>query len=331
MKLKVFITEILCLMTIYILAQDKVYHGKANKPEKYVNSAFTYEPKYKMVHGYRIHYVEHGQGDPVIFLHGIPTWAYLWRNVIDKVGGDDKRAIALDLLGYGKSDIPLETASFQLQYRILEGFLEQLKSDNIILVVNDLGSLLGLSYAVKNHSKIKGVVLIEAVHMPSQSWLKQLSFQQKLMVSLMRNPKRAERMLIQKNLAATKLIPAFTARKLNQTEKDYYKQPYENVERRRIILEGPGPANFPSKRPSSDPEAMANIVDAYALKLPSMDFPIHLIYAKKGLIARRKSVLYARENFKNYTEYYVGKGKHFLPESHPNAIAQSINDWYSNL
>jgi len=331
MKLNFFITGILCLMTMSILAQTKVYPGKANKPEKNVNGDFNYESKYKTVNGYRIHYVEQGQGDPVVFLHGIPTWSYLWRNVIDKVGGDDKKAIALDILGYGKSDIPRETASFQLQYQILEGFLEQLNSDNITLVVNDLGSLLGLSYAVKNHSKIKGIVLVEALHMPAQPWLKQLSFQQKLMVSLMRNPKRAEKMLVKKNLAATKLVPAFTARKLSQTEKDYYKKPYESLERRRVLLEGPGPANFPSKRPSSDPESMANIVDDYALKLPQMNFPIHLIYAKKGLIARKKSVLYARENFKNYTEFFVGKGKHFLPESHPSAIAQSINDWYSNL
>ena len=66
---------------------------------------FTYLSKYAEVVGSKMHYVESGTGDPVLFLHGQPTWSYLWRNIMPELEGRG-RLIALDLIGYGMSDKP---------------------------------------------------------------------------------------------------------------------------------------------------------------------------------------------------------------------------------
>ena len=66
---------------------------------------FTYPSKYAEVFGSKMHYVESGTGDHLLFLHGQLTWSYLWRNIMPELEGRG-RLIALDLIGYGMSDKP---------------------------------------------------------------------------------------------------------------------------------------------------------------------------------------------------------------------------------
>lgn len=61
-----------------------------------ISSALPFEPRYVSVEGARIHYIEQGSGDPILFLHGNPTWSYLWRNIIPIVSAKG-RCIAMDL------------------------------------------------------------------------------------------------------------------------------------------------------------------------------------------------------------------------------------------
>ncbi len=79
---------------------------RANKPQPpSISAEFPYESKYVEVLGSQLHYVERGKGDPILFLHGIPTPSYLWRNVLP-FAQSEGRVIALDNIGFGKSDKP---------------------------------------------------------------------------------------------------------------------------------------------------------------------------------------------------------------------------------
>lgn len=328
--MKEFLILLLVAANIFAGEFGKVYSGKANKPEENISSEFNYESKYLKVNGYNIHYIESGNGDPIIILHGIPTWSYLWRNVLDKVG-TDKRGIAFDLLGYGKSDFPEDSiVSLDRQYQILKEFIEKMNFEKVTLVVNDLGSLVGLHYAGLHPEKINGLVLIEAAFMPAEEWYDQLTFMQKRMAWFMRKQSRAENWLINKNFAAKNMPKMFTKRKLTDEEIAAYTEPFRDTVRRWSLINGPGPTKFPKGMKSTETGDLPDIMNNYAQKLIEAEYPIHLIYAKKGMITRKEAVEYARENFKNYSEEYIGKGKHFLPESHPTAISESINNWYKN-
>ena len=97
-----------------------------------ISAAFPYESKYQEVLGWEMHYVERGEGDPVLFLHGNPTSSYLWRNVIPHVSPMG-RCIAPDLIGMGKSGKPTIEYRFVDHARFLDGFIENMALRNITL------------------------------------------------------------------------------------------------------------------------------------------------------------------------------------------------------
>lgn len=95
-----------------------------------ISAAFPFGSRYVEVLGSKMHYVDEGSGDPIVFLHGQPTWSYLWRNVSPHVSHLG-RCIASDLIGLGKSDKPDLEYRFVDHVRYIEGFSEALDLRNI--------------------------------------------------------------------------------------------------------------------------------------------------------------------------------------------------------
>ncbi len=129
--------------------------------EQSISAEFPFESRFVTVRGSRMHYVEQGEGDPILFLHGNPTSSYLWRNIIPHVSGLG-RCIAPDLIGMGKSDKPDIGYRFFDHVSYLEGFIEALGLENITLVIHDWGSGLGFHYARRHADNVKGLAFMEA-------------------------------------------------------------------------------------------------------------------------------------------------------------------------
>ena len=106
---------------------------------------FPYEPQYVDVGGLRMAYVEHGEGDPILMLHGEPTWGYLYRHMIPTLA-EVGRAVVPDLIGFGRSDKPVadKAYSFRSHLRWLRAFIQALDLRRVTLVCQDWGGLLGL-------------------------------------------------------------------------------------------------------------------------------------------------------------------------------------------
>ena len=115
------------------------------------------------INGLNYHYVDEGSGEPIIMIHGNPTWSFYYRNLIQSLSGD-YRAIAMDHIGCGLSDKPHPNQyAYQLDQRIrdLEVFIDGLDlQDNITLVVHDWGGMIGVGYALKHIARIKRLVLL---------------------------------------------------------------------------------------------------------------------------------------------------------------------------
>lgn len=113
--------------------------------------------------GVRMHYVEEGpeDGAPVLMLHGEPTWSYLYRSMVPVFAGAGLRALAPDLIGFGKSDKPtrLEDYSYQQHMDWLTRWLEELDLRGITLICQDWGSLLGLRLAAENPDRFARIVV----------------------------------------------------------------------------------------------------------------------------------------------------------------------------
>lgn len=308
--------------------------GTAQKSEKNISDAFTHTYQFQKVDDIKLAYYEQGEGDPVLFLHGIPDNAYLWRNVVPIVAKNN-RAIALDLASYGQSDIPTHTDySIERNYQYIKGFINSLNLKNVTLVVTDIGSLYGLKYAIENEPNIKGIVLIEAMYMPAKEWYKSLKMMQKMMFGMMQNEKRAYKMIVQKNRVPSMMLKMSVQRKYTDALKEKYNKPYkDNIERRKMMMYGAGPHTLPKKGISKQQGDLADELNSIAdgLKKINTTVPFFIIHAEPGMIVRKKNIAYAKEHFKNVSFFNVGKGKHYLSEDHPTAIGEQISNWTTKI
>ncbi len=124
---------------------------------------YDFEPHYIDCKGYRMHYVEEGsaEGEPVLMLHGEPTWAYLYRKMIQPIAAAGHRVIVPDLIGFGRSDKPAEisTHSYAFHVENVSHFIRELDLNNITLVCQDWGSLIGLRVAAENEERFARIVV----------------------------------------------------------------------------------------------------------------------------------------------------------------------------
>lgn len=323
------ITQFLWLIGMLLTLVSNVM---AQQPEQNVSAKFKHTYQFQQVNDLQLAYYEKGKGDPVLFLHGIPDNSYLWRNVVPLVT-KNHRAIALDLVGYGKSDIPKqEDYSIEHHYQYIKGFIEKLNLQNVTLVVTDIGSLYGLKYAIENDSNIKGIVFIEGMYMPSKEWFKSLKMMQKMMFGMMKKEKRAYKMIVEKNKMPRMMLKMSVARKYSDQLLAAYNEPYQDdMERRKIMMYGAGPYTVPKKGISKEKGDFADEMNKIAtgLKRINSTIPFLIIHAKPGMIVRKKNIKYAQQHFKKVDFFNVGKGKHYLSEDHPTAIGNKISNWLS--
>src|SRR5258708_22710857 len=135
-----------------------------------ISAAFPYEKKYQAVLGHQMAYVEVGQGDPIVFLHGNPTSSYLWRNVIPHLEGAG-RCIAPDLIGMGDSEKLPDSGpgsySFVEHRRYLDALLDLLGvRERVTFIVHDWGSALGFDWAYRHPDAVRGIAYMEAIVKP---------------------------------------------------------------------------------------------------------------------------------------------------------------------
>ena len=124
---------------------------------------YSFEPHYTDVQGLRVHHVESGpaSADPVLMLHGEPTWSFLYRKMIPIIAGAGHRAIAPDLVGFGRSDKPVRIKDYSFS-RHVEWMAEWVRSnelENITLVAQDWGSLIGLRLVAEHPARFSRVVM----------------------------------------------------------------------------------------------------------------------------------------------------------------------------
>ena len=131
--------------------------------------AFPFPPHYHMVYGAAMHFVDEGSGEPIVMLHGDPTWGYLYRHFIPAFS-QNYRCLVPDHLGMGKSDVPKDVSFYRLEQRIahLEALLLHLDLRDITLVVHDWGGPVGLGFATRHPERIKRLVLLNT--WASASW-----------------------------------------------------------------------------------------------------------------------------------------------------------------
>jgi len=124
---------------------------------------FPFAAHYREVDGLRLAHIDAGEGAPVIFVHGEPTWSFLWRKVIPPVRDAGFRCIAPDLAGFGRSDKPTDIGwySYDRHTAMTASLLEDLDVRGATIVVHDWGGPIGLRLAVEQRERIDRIVILD--------------------------------------------------------------------------------------------------------------------------------------------------------------------------
>jgi haloalkane dehalogenase len=124
---------------------------------------FPWDSHYREVEGLRLAHLDEGEGPPVVFFHGEPTWSFLWRKVLPAVRDAGFRCIAPDLAGFGRSDKPTDLAWYTYdRHTALAGELfEQLDLRGATVVVHDWGGPIGLRIAVEQADRVERLVILD--------------------------------------------------------------------------------------------------------------------------------------------------------------------------
>jgi haloalkane dehalogenase len=124
---------------------------------------FPFESHYRELDGLRLAHLDEGDGAPVIFVHGEPTWSFLWRNVLGPVRDAGFRCIAPDLAGFGRSDKPIELDWYSYDRHVANtaSLLEELDLRDATIVVHDWGGPIGLRLAVEYPERIARIVILD--------------------------------------------------------------------------------------------------------------------------------------------------------------------------
>ena len=293
-----------------------------------ISSKFKYSKSFITINGKKLAYVDYGEGDPIVFLHGNPTSSYLWRNIMPHLEGVG-RLIAPDLIGMGDSDkldnSGPERYTFIEHSEYLYGLFEKLDLTNITLVIHDWGSALGFNWAALNPEKVKSIVYMEAITGPIESWNDWPKQARNIFQSFRSDS--GEELILEKNFFVEGVFASDVGvyRKLEKEELDTYIKPFkEKGESRRPTL------TWPRQIPiEGEPEEVIEIVNNYAKFMNETQIPKLFINAEPGGILIGKQREIARQ-WPNQKEVTV-KGGHFIQEVSPDEIGESIKDFLIGL
>ncbi|MCP4222116.1 MAG: haloalkane dehalogenase [Actinomycetia bacterium] len=288
-----------------------------------ISAAFPYEKKSVVVKGRNMTYVDEGEGDPIVFLHGNPTSSYLWRNVMPHLAGRG-RIVAPDLIGMGDSDKLPDTGPDSYTFVEHRSYLDELLTkigveDRVTFVIHDWGSALGFDWANRHRDRVAGIAYMEALVAPIASWADWPEAATDIFRGL--RSQSGEGMILDKNLFVDAVLPGSVIRDLGEEEMAVYRAPYiEPGESRRPTL------TWPRQIPiEGEPADVTGIASDYAAWLSTSEVPKLLVRAEPGAILFGKQLELCR-SWPNQTEVTVS-GNHFCQEDSPDEIGQAIAAW----
>lgn len=289
-----------------------------------ISPRLPYQKKRLQILGREMAYVEVGEGDPIVFLHGNPTSSYLWRNVIPYLQPLG-RCIAPDLIGMGDSEkLPNsgpDSYRFVEHRRYLDALLDALNvRARVTLVVHDWGSALGFDWANRHRDAVTGIAFMEAIVAPQgrDHWDKM--GMRKALESL--RSEAGEAMVLENNYFIEQILPNAIQRKLSDEEMAEYRRPFaEPGEGRRPTL------TWPRQIPiDGDPADVHAIATEYAQWLGASDIPKLFLKVEPGAILTNDTLVNLVRRWPNLTEKTVA-GIHFVQEDSPDEIGRAVADW----
>jgi haloalkane dehalogenase len=293
------------------------------EPLRLAPSASDTQPRSRVrVLDAEICYVDVGEGDPIVFLHGNPTSSYLWRNIIPHVTTLG-RCLAPDLVGMGRSGrSPTSAYRFRDHSRYLDAWFDALGlKENLTLVLHDWGSALGFHWAFRHQPRVQAIAYMEAIVQPRR-WEDFPSGRDGMFRAL--RSEKGEQMVLDENFFVETVLPRSILRTLSHEEMESYRAPFASREARLPTLV------WPRELPiAGEPADVVATVEAYGEWLSRSPLPKLLVVAEPGALLVGRALEFCR-SWPNQQEVNV-KGIHYVQEDSPAEIGRALQDFIRSV
>lgn len=276
------------------------------------NTLFPFESRFLDIDGHTVHYVDEGSGPTLLFLHGNPTWSFLWREVIAALR-EDFRCIALDYPGFGLSTpkpgyryLPEEHAD------VVTGFVDAFALEGVTLVGQDWGGLIGLAVAQRRPGVFERLVLANTWAWPVNGVLHFEAFSH-----IVGNP--VSRLLIRQfNLLVNAFIPTgHRRRKPTEAEMNHYRRALDTPQRRQASAVLPGRV-LASREFFTEVEA----------KLPAIaHLPTLIVWGDADIAFRPQERRRLEATFTDHKTVIVEGAGTYVESDAPEEFITAIRDW----
>lgn len=273
------------------------------------------------VDGAKIHYLDEGTGHPILFLHGMPTSSYLWRNIIPHLT-KNARCIAPDLIGMGKSDKPDIAYTVYDHIHYIEQFIQDLDLKDYTMVLHGWGSVIGFDIASRHEKNISGLAFYEAHIRPTVEW-DMLSLPVQQLAALLDKPEASYRAIVEQNYLVRRLLPSGVLRTLTAEEMNTYNAPFKTTEDRKPLWQYI--QELPLGKENSE---VIDLIENYSQWLQKTKIPKLMMYALPGFITTMDTVVWAKKHLPNLTLVELKNALHFAQESMPDIFAGELKQWY---
>ena len=269
-------------------------------------------------------FVAGGHGPTVLFLHGNPTSAFLWRRVLPGLTGS-AWCVAVDLVGMGRSGKPEIGYGFADHAAYVEAFADQLGLRDVTVVGHDWGAVLGLDL-LRRRPDVVGRIAVCEGHLHPFARFADMGPGAGELFARLRAPGVGEQLVLRENFFIEQVLPGGMNRRLTAAELDTYRAPF------------PGPRDrLPVLRWIEQIPVGGNPADVDAVVRANQDTLLHgpvprlLLHGEPGSVVGTAEVEWCRRHGTDLEIVNVGAGTHFLPEDQPEAISQALTVWLTEL
>lgn len=277
-------------------------------------SEYPFTSRYLSLDGHRLHYVDEGRGEPLVFLHGNPTWSYYWRELLAALRSR-YRVIAPDHMGCGLSDKPQDYAyRLDTHIRNTTALLEHLRVKDVTLLLHDWGGAIGMGYATQHPGNVRRFVLFNTAAFTSQDMPP--------LLSLARVPGLGKLAIQGLNAFARGATVLATAKGLPAPVREAYVRPYDSF-RNRIAT-----YRFVQDIPLSPRHPSWSRLRAIEDELPRLrDRPMMLLWGAKDWVFHPGFLDEWRRRFPEAESHLFADAGHYVVEDARDRVLPLVADF----
>ncbi|MCS4434749.1 alpha/beta fold hydrolase [Aquiflexum gelatinilyticum] len=282
------------------------------QPDWLDKNEYPFPSQFFEIGNQKLHFIDEGNGELLLFVHGTPSWSFDFRNVI-KVMSKTHRCIAIDHIGFGLSDKPkVYDYSTQNHSKTLEKFILEKDLKNITMIAHDFGGPIGLDVGIRHPERFTGFVILN-----SWLWSSETNPDYIKLRKILKSP-LLPFLYRQLNFSPRLILPgSFGEKKLNRKLKSQYTKPFANSSERYGAL-----AFAHSLRDDQD-----WFEELWQKRSIIQDKPVLFIWGMKDPVIKPHNLEKFESGFPNHRTLKIASAGHFPQEEEPEQVIHGINDW----